>query len=103
MLLRDLVASPELNGRIGFVIGFHAPSARFIVKLLEENDTLSDTKMRFKASNLLSADDVDEKFYPSEESETHSCEWQPSPPLSGVLCFNDGLGPSCSMTVGRQT
>ena len=98
MLLRDLVASPELNSRVGIVFGFDAPSARFIVKLLDENNTLSDKKTRLKASNLLSADDVDEKFYPPEESETHSCEWQPSPPLSGAY-----LGPSRSMTAGRQT
>ena len=48
-------------------------------------------------SVLLSADDVDEKNYPPEGSEP-PCEWQPSPPLSGAY-----LGPSRSMTAGRQT
>ena len=78
--------------KLGLIIGFDGPSARFMVRLVDKKGTLAGKSLKIKVRNLISADDVDELLQHSDDySDTHGCEWQLSQPLSGVC-----LGPSRS-------
>ena len=115
VVIHGLIKSTELNQQIGFIIGFAVDTSRFIVDLIGDDEQLSGKTVRVKVANLLSADeaedmlDVDLKdkkaksLHPisgvaSDEFSTMPVYSEPSQPLC-----SDGLGPSCSMTVGRQT
>jgi hypothetical protein len=60
VLVRGLAKSPELNGQVGFVIGFDSPSERFMVKLADDDGVPFGKVMKIKACNLLSADQADD-------------------------------------------
>ena len=128
VVIHGLIKSTELNQQIGIIIGFAVDTSRFIVDLIGDDEQLSGKTVRVKHSNLLSAVEAEDMLDveaaafaspPSVATALKDQEAKSLHPISGVasdefstmpvysepsqpLC-SDGLGPSCSMTVGRQT
>ena len=60
VIMHGLISSPQLNGETGIVVGFDAPSQRYMIRTLGKDGELSEKTMKLKRCNLVSASDVDD-------------------------------------------
>ena len=105
VIISGLVAKPEHNGKAVIVGKYLKETDRFCVTILP--DVAPDGRprpqmnLKIKSCNFLSdeGEDVDGD---SVADEAALSDYNSGAACS-TLCYSDGLGPSCSMTVGRQT
>ena len=104
-IISGLVAKPEHNGKCVIIGKYLKETDRFCVTILP--DVAPDGRprpqmnLKIKSCNLLS--DEGEGVDGDSVAEEAALSDYVSGAACSTLCYNDGLGPSCSMTVGRQT